>query len=159
MTGKKLITKLLHLKGILVVKDFALTKRDKELLLWVKPYKNGCRCPSCNRRCRIIRIKACREWLDLPVGQTNVKFFYCPKEIFCPTHGRVQETIPWADLYARITYRFEYAMLIYCQVMTQKAAAKILHIAPSTLSDLLHRTIDRIRDGHRIRDLKSVGID
>jgi transposase len=43
--------------------------------------------------------------------------------------------------------------------MTQKAAAKILHIPDSTLSDLLHRAINRIRSGHRIRGLKSIGID
>lgn len=44
-------------------------------------------------------------------------------------------------------------------MMTQKAAAQLMHIAKSTLSDLLHRTIKRIRKGHRIRDLKSIGID
>ena len=35
----------------------------------------------------------------------------------------------------------------------------MLHIAQSTLSDLLHRSIERIRDGHRIRNLKAVGVD
>lgn len=58
-----------------------------------------------------------------------------------------------------MTYRFEYVLLVYCQMMTQKAAAQLLHIAKSTLSDLLHRTIQQIREGHRIRDLKSIGID
>ena len=77
----------------------------------------------------------------------------------CPTHGRVQETIPWAEAYARITYRFEYILLVYCQMMTQKAAAELLHIAKSTLSDLLHRTIERLREGHRIRGLRKVGVD
>jgi transposase len=67
--------------------------------------------------------------------------------------------IPWADPYARTTYRFEYAMLIYCQIMTQKAAAKLLHIPTSTLSDLLHQSIDRLRNGHRIRALKTIGVD
>ncbi len=43
--------------------------------------------------------------------------------------------------------------------MTQKAAAQLLHIPKSTLSDLLHRTIDRLREGHRIRGLRSVGVD
>jgi transposase len=43
--------------------------------------------------------------------------------------------------------------------MTQKAAAKILNIPASTLSDMLHRTITRIREGHRIRGLKTIGID
>ncbi|OQY16367.1 MAG: hypothetical protein B6I32_03565 [Desulfobacterium sp. 4572_20] len=41
--------------------------------------------------------------------------------------------------------------------MTQKAAARLLKISRSTLSDLLHRAI--IRDGHRIRGLKSIGVD
>ena len=77
----------------------------------------------------------------------------------CPTHGRVQEDIPWADAYARITYRLEYVLLVYCQLMTQKAAAQLLHIAKSTLSGLLHRTIERLREGHRIRGLRSMGVD
>jgi transposase len=50
-------------------------------------------------------------------------------------------------------------MLVYSQMMSQKAAAKILHMPKSTLSDQLHRTITRRRDGHKIRGLKSIGID
>jgi transposase len=86
-------------------------------------------------------------------------FFYHPKEILCPTHGRFQERIPWADEHARVTYRFEYVLLVLCQMMVQKAAAELLHIATSTLSDLLHRTITRLREGHRIRGLRSIGVD
>jgi transposase len=100
-----------------------------------------------------------RIWRDLPVCGWSVFLCYHPREVFCPTHRRVQEDIPWADTYARITYRFEYALLVYCQLMAQKAAARILHIPKSTLSDLLHRIIMRIRDGHRIRGLKCIGID
>jgi transposase len=100
-----------------------------------------------------------RVWRDIPICGWSVFFWYHPREIFCPTHGRIQEDIPWADAYARVTYRFEYAMLVYCQLMTQKAAAKILHIPKSTLSDLLHRSIKRIRYGHKVRGLKTIGID
>ena len=46
---------------------------------------------------------------------------YVPREIQCPTHGRVEERLHWADQYARVTYRYEYVMLRYCQMMTQKA--------------------------------------
>jgi transposase len=69
------------------------------------------------------------------------------------------EEIPWADRFARVTYRFEYAMLKYSQIMTQKAAADLLRLPTSTLSDLLHRAITRLRDGHRIRGLKRIGVD
>ena len=86
-------------------------------------------------------------------------FITFPKKIDCPTHGRTQERIPWADAYARVSYRLEVLILTYSQLMTQKAAAELLHLATSTFSNLLHRTITRVRDGHRIRGLKSIGID
>jgi len=159
MTVNKFIRKVLNLKGVSVT-GFQFKIRDRELHLWVKPHKNGCLCPHCRRRGRIKRIMdQPRVWRDLPICGWSVFFWYYPKEISCPTHGRVQEEIPWAESYARVTYRFEYIMLVYCQLMTQKAAAKILHIPKSTLSDQLHRTITRTRDGHRIRGLKSIGID
>ena len=159
MTVNKFIRKLLKIKDFSVV-DFWFEERNKVLNLLVKPYKNGCRCPLCNRRCSIVRILAGpRRWRDLVVCGCKIFLWYCPKEICCPTHGRIQEKIPWADSYARVTYRFEYIMFVYCQLMTQKAAATILHIPASTLSDMLHRGINRIRDGHRIRGLTSIGID
>jgi len=159
MTVNKFIRKLLNLKG-LIVTDFQFKFRNRELILWVKPHKNGCRCPICKRRCQIVRImENHRQWRDIPVCGWTVFLCYYPKEIMCPTHNRNQEDIPWAESHARITYRFEYIMLIYCQLMTQKAAAKILRIPKSTLSDMLHRVITRLRDGHRIRGLKAIGID
>ncbi len=128
--------------------------------MYVKPYKNGCRCPKCNRRGEIItHTKVLRKWQDIPIHGIGVFLVYQPKEIYCPTHGRVQEDIPWAEEYSRITYRFEYATLKFCRDMTQKAAADLLKIPKSTLSDNLHRIISRIREGHRIRDLNVLGVD
>lgn len=159
MTVNKLIRKLLRLKGLFVT-DFQFRFRDNALNLWVKPHKNGCLCPICKRRGRILRtMRNYRVWRDIPICGWSVFFWYHPREIHCISHGRIQEDIPWADLNARSTYRFEYVMLIYCQIMTQKAAARILRIPKSTLSDILHRSINRIRDGHRIRGLKTIGID
>jgi transposase len=50
-------------------------------------------------------------------------------------------------------------ILRYCQLMTQKAAAQLLKVSQSTLSDQLHRVIQRLRAGHRIRGLKTLGVD
>ncbi len=156
---RKFIVSLLRLKEIFVV-DYEFKVKDRALHLWVRPYKSGCRCPHCERRCTILhRCSSPRMWRDLPLCGWSVFFWYHPKEILCPTHGRIQEMIPWADPYARITYRFEYALLLYSQMMTQKAASRLLHISPSTLSDLLHQSINRLRDGHRIRGLTSIGVD
>ena len=156
---RKFIVSLLRLKEIFVA-DYEFKVRDRALHLWVRPYKSGCRCPHCERRCTILHVcSSPRMWRDMPLCGWSVFFWYHPKEILCPTHGRIQEMIPWADPYARITYRFEYALLVYCQLMTQKATSRLLHLPTSTLSDLLHQSIIRLRDGHRIRGLRSIGVD
>jgi len=158
MTTNKFIGKLLKLKGLLIV-NLAFRKGGN-LEIAVKPYKNGCRCQTCGRRSKIVRTcPESRRWRDIPVGGWTVWLLYYPREILCPTHGRGLEAIPWANGYARVTYRYEYVMLRYCQLMTQKAAAQLLHIPASTLSDQLHRSIERIRCGHRIRGLKTLGVD
>ncbi|MCP4308403.1 MAG: ISL3 family transposase [bacterium] len=159
MTGTKAISKLLKLIGLKVA-ELWFANRGQELWLQVKPHRNGRRCPHCGRACRTVRIrKEPRVWRDIPVCGKPVFYLYGPKEVECPTHGRVQEDIPWADTEARITYRLEYLVLVYAQMMTQKAAAQLLHLAPSTYSDILHRTITRVRNGHRIRGLKAIGVD
>jgi transposase len=139
---------------------FWFKNRNKELHLTVKPYKNGCRCPECGRRGRIVRqTTEFRQWEDITLMGMKVLLWYTPKEIDCPTHGRLQEAIPWAPAYSRITYRLEWRLCALCQIMTQKAAAEILKMAPSTLSDLLHRIITRVRDGHKIRGVTTLGVD
>lgn len=159
MSNLKLLYKILRLKGMKIT-CFWFKNRNKELHMTVKPYKNGCRCPECGRRGRIVRQTAeLRGWEDLTLMGIKVRLWYAPKEIHCPTHGRLQETIPWAPTYSRITYRLEWRLCALCQIMTQKAAAEILKMAPSTLSDLLHRIITRVRDGHKIRGVTTLGVD
>lgn len=158
MTTSKLIGKLLKFKGFRCV-DLAF-RRGGRLDVLVKPFKNGCRCPECGRRGKIIRQRPDpRFWRDIPVGPWSVWLMCWPREIYCATHGRVTERLPWADAGTRVTYRLEYLMLRYCQIMSQKAAAELLRLPASTLSDLLHRLIRRLREGHRIRGLKTIGID
>ena len=159
MTNGNVIRKLLRLVGLKVC-DFSFRDRPRELHLNVKPHKNGAQCPHCKRRGKIVRtLPQPRVWRDIPVAGCSVFFHYFPREIECPTHGRAQELIPWAEGYARVTYRLEFLVLTYAQLMSQKAAAELLHLPGSTFSDILHRTINRCRDGHRIRGLKAVGID
>ena len=152
MANHKVIARLLKIKECKLI-DVSFN-HDQLVRFYVKPYKNGCLCPQCGLRGTIVRSRpeAC-EWRDLKVGGWSVRFVYAPREIHCVTHGRVEEQIPWADPYSCITHRFEYAMLRFPQNMTQKAAAELLGVSKSTLSDLLHRSIQRRRAAHRIRGL------
>lgn len=155
----KFITRLLRIKGFRIC-WYSFSDYNRELHLGVKPHKNGCRCPHCGRRGTIVRIMPdVRAWRDVRVCGITVWLHYQLKEIDCPTHGRVQEEIPWAAPKAQVSYRFEYLMLVYAREMTATASAKLLGIPKSTFSDILHRTITRIRKGHRIRNLRKIGVD
>ena len=159
MSNLKLLSKILRLQSLKIT-EFWFKNGEQELHLAVKPYKNGCRCPTCGRRGRIVhQTTAWRRWEDIAVMGMRVLLWYAPKEIRCPTHGRVQEDIPWAPANARITYRLEWRICALCQTMTQKAAAAILVLPTSTLSNLLHRVITRVRVGHRIRGVTTLGVD
>jgi len=73
-----------------------------QLDVLVKPYKNGCRCPECGRRGKIIPHRHDLQfWLHIPVGPWSVWLVYWPREIDCTTHGRVTERLPWSDAGAR----------------------------------------------------------
>lgn len=54
MTANKFIRKLPRLKDLSVV-NFEFGFKKRQLHLWVKPYKNGCRCPESQRCGRIMR--------------------------------------------------------------------------------------------------------
>lgn len=160
MTTPKLLGRLLKLRKIVRIKRYSFKKWGKELHLWVRPYKNGCLCPKCRRRCRIVRAQPQQRcWRDVRICGIDVYLHHTLREIQCPTHGRSQEMIPWAAPFSQVTYRLEALLLRYCRSMPQKHAAELLNISPSTLSGLLHRTIHRIRQGHTVRALRTVGID
>ena len=159
LSNLKLLMKILRLKGMTVT-TFTFQDHGRELHRTVKPYKNGCRCPQCNRRGRIVASPGVGcSWEDLTLIGSKILLWFAPREIESPTHGRVQEQTPWAARYARITYRLEWRIGMLCRSMTQKAAAEILHMARSTLSDLLHRIPTRTRDGHSLRGLRGMGAD
>jgi len=159
VSNLRLLARILRLTDMKIT-DFAFKSRGREIHLSVKPYKNGCRCPHCARRGRIVRqLPEPRVWEDLTLLGQKVLLWYAPKEIQCPTHGRVQEEIPWAAPFSRITYRLEWRICALCQLMTQKAGAEVLSMPASTLSDLLHRIIHRLREGHKLRGLRTLGVD
>ena len=96
MSNTRLLSKILRLKGMRVT-DLKFLDHGRELHRTVKPYKNGCRAPQCNRRGRIVSSPGVgRSWEDLTLIGINILLWFAPREIECPTHGRVPEQIPWA---------------------------------------------------------------
>ena len=160
MTAMKFVSKLFQFKGFRAVDVcFEGCGQEAAVVVSVKPHNNGCRCSQCGRRGKIVRVMEPRRWRDVRICGRSVWLHYRPREIRCPTHGRHIEEVPWAAPSARVSYRFEYLLLTYCRWMSQRVAARLLGLAPSTVSDPLHRLIARRRTGHRIRGLTTLGID
>lgn len=163
-SDNKLLHRLLGFKNLRIT-DYKLCPGKCVLELLVKPYKNGAQCPHCQRRGKVLKRSAkqaargARVWRDIPASGLAVTLTYCPREIICPTHGRVQEDIPWAASHSRTTLRFDFQVMRMCKVMTQKEAAAQLGVPASTLSDMLHNGVARYRSGHKLRGLKNLGID
>ncbi len=130
-----------------------LDEQEGILHLFVKPYKNGRRCPKCGYRGKTIpsSTRTSRQWSDLNCCGSKIVLHYKPNEIRCRTHGRIQESIPWAASKETVTYRFEYQMLTFAATMPQNEVADLLKVKPSTLSGILHRSIERHRGGHQIK--------
>ena len=67
MSNLKLLRTILRLQSLKIT-HFRFMHRDTELHLAVKPYKNGCRCPACGRRGRIVhQTTELRRWEDIGV--------------------------------------------------------------------------------------------
>jgi len=160
MVSMKIVSRLLRFKGFRAVNLWFEGRGTKEtLVIAVKPHKTGCCCPECGRRGKIVHTQKYRRWHDSRAYGRTVVLHYAPREIHCPTHGRHVEQIPWAAPSAQVSSRFEYLLLRFCQWMPQAIAARMLGIPTSTLSDRLHRIIQRERQGHKPRGLKTIGID
>ena len=125
MTGMKFVSKLLKFKGFRAVSVwFEGSGEEAAVVVAVKPQRNGCRCPECGRRGRIVQVLEPRRWRDIRLAGRTVWLHHAPREIRCPRHGRRLEEAPWAARSAQVSYRFEYLLLTHCQSMTQAAAAR-----------------------------------
>ena len=81
MSNLKLLRTILRLKSLKIT-HFRFMHRDTELHLAVKPYKNGCRCPDCGRRGRIVhQTTEPRRWEDGARGGLRPVPGYAP---VCP---------------------------------------------------------------------------
>ena len=77
MTAVRLVSKLLKFKGFRAV-GFWWERWGRDFVVAVKPYKNGCLCPKCGNRGKIVRTLKPRYWRDSRVCGQTVWFVYVP---------------------------------------------------------------------------------
>src|SRR5438552_16772243 len=96
MRNSKLLCKLLQLKEMKVM-WFQFADYCKELRLGVKPFKNGCRCPDCDRRGRVARrIGEARQWRDVTDLGICIILFYALRVFVYLIDVSILDAIPWS---------------------------------------------------------------
>ena len=81
MTDKKLLAKLLRIKGY-HVKWYDIYAKKGEIHIGVKPHKTGSRCPECDRREKIVAtLPEHRKWLDVMICGMRVFFFISQEKL------------------------------------------------------------------------------
>ena len=107
MTAMKFVSKMFQFKGFRAVGVwFEGHGEEAAVVVAVKPQRNGCRCPECGRRGKIVQVMEFRRWRDVRVCGRTLWLHHAPREIRCPTHGRRVEEVPWAARSAQVSYFF-----------------------------------------------------
>ena len=66
MTTLKFVSNLLKFKGFRAVDVcFEGCGQEAAIMVSVEPHNNGCRCPQCGRRGKIVRVMEPRRWRDV----------------------------------------------------------------------------------------------
>ena len=158
MSNLKLLRTILRLKRLQIT-HFRFLHRDTELHLAVKPYKNGCRCPTCGRRGRIVHQPTeLRRWEDVAHGPAR-RALVCPEGDPVPDpRARAGGDPLGAGLCPR---HLPAGVAPLCPVSDHdpEGCGRDFAVPTSTLSNLLHRVITRVRHGHTIRGLTTLGVD
>ncbi len=100
------------IKKLLDIPNYKVTKvvmTDKEIAVWIKPYKrNKSRCSKCGKH----HVKGCHslDWVkvkDLNISGRIVYLWVLKRKYVCSDDGRIYtEEISWLKLWGRVTKRY-----------------------------------------------------
>ena len=116
------------------------------------------RCPRCSFSTRARYDRTVREWRHVSLGKWRVVLRTSLCRLVCPEHGVVTEAIPWAEHDSRFTRDFEDLVTWVAREMNKTAVKTLLHIAWTTVGNIIERVVARKLDRTRLERLYRIGI-
>jgi transposase len=117
------------------------------------------RCPYCSFRCRARYDRSPREWRHVSLGKWRIIIRAVLCRLDCPEHGVVTETVPWAEHDSKFTRDFEDLVAWLAREMNKTAVKTLMHIAWTTVGNIIERVVARKLDPSRLQRLYRIGID
>ena len=117
------------------------------------------RCPRCSFSTRARYDRTVREWRHVSLGRWRVVLRATLCRLVCPEDGVGTEAIPWAEHGSRFTRDFEDLVAWVAREMNKTAVKTLLHIAWSTVGNIIERVVARKLDRTRLERLYRIGID
>ena len=117
------------------------------------------RCPRCTFSTRARYDRTVREWRHVSLGRWRVVIRAVLCRLDCPEDGVVTEAVPWAEHDSRFTRDFEDLVAWVAREMNKTAVKNLLHIAWTTVGNIVERVVARKVDRTRLERLYRIGID
>lgn len=133
-------------------------ENDNILVVLKRTFQTG-KCPSCRKRCRHIHGKRERRIRDLDVANSKVYISFTSYQLDCNCGYNGYEELEFCEEYSRYTKRFEERVVILCQMMCIKDAAKDMKINWKSAKNIDKRNAKRYVVGLKNVYPKKIGID
>ena len=133
-------------------------EEDNILIVLKRTSKTG-KCPCCQKRCRYVHGRRKRRIRDLNVANSEVYLEFTSYQLDCSCGYNGYEELGFCDEYSRYTKRFEEKVVLLCQVMCIKDAAKEMRIGWETTKNIDKKNAYQYLVDFALVVPKRIGID
>lgn len=117
------------------------------------------RCPRCDRKMGGRHVSRRKSWRHLDLIKTRSMLVADVREARCPKHGRMVESVPWADWQAKHTKAFDRHVASLAQVADKSAVGRMFDVAWRTVGRIVERVVDKCLPADRFDGLEAIGVD
>lgn len=133
------------------------------LKVHLHPYKShSCRCPKCSQKCKIYDSRSTdRCWRAVDCGGIIVELYYSIKRVYCPEHGVITESVPWAFPDSRFTKDFDMIATFLAMNINKSVASEYMRCDWHTIIRCISRAREYLEPNikNRHNNLINIGID
>ncbi len=162
MRGKELVQAIVGAKGF-VLEDMTSDSEKMEIRIAIHPTrKEQCRCGICHRKAKgYDRGRGQRRWRCVDVGAWKVYVEAKQPRVYCPKHGVVTASVPWARHNSRFTKSFEDTTAWLTVHASHSTVSEFMRVEWHTVGSICQRVYADMecKQPSRFNGLVNIGID
>lgn len=154
-------TLLKNLLGIKSTRVLSVRFDAEGIVCRVEPATTIPRCGGCGFKVRKVydHRAGARRWRHLDACGMTLHLEYTMRRLDCRRCGVTTELVPWAAPNSWFTDAFERTVGYLAQASSKTVVAEMMRVGWSTVSAIIRRLVERLRDGDPLDGLTDIGID